>query len=246
MMKQAIVQLARRNIRSQYAGSSLGLFWALIEPLILATAFIFLRRNGMIAVGEISLPYPVYAVCGVLVWQTCCDGLTGSMNSIASMRPVLKTAQIGTVDVIGSTLLSMGFFHVFRLVIAVCTAVAFGIHDPMGLGVFVALSFVPLFFGMIIGILVAPFAEIYSDIKILVAASLRPLLFVSGVIIPIPATYSFLHTFNPIAVSISAARNGLVGLDNEDFALLAVWVGVMLLLFCLSFFVFRRALRVVL
>lgn len=245
-MNQAIVQLARRNIRSQYAGSSLGLVWALIEPLILASAFIFLRRSGIITVGEISLPYPVYAVCGVLVWQTCCDGITGSMNSISSMRSVLKTARIGTIDVIGSTLLSLSFFHVFRLIIAVCTAIVFGIHDPMGLVLFVALSFVSLFFGMTIGILVAPFAEIYTDIKIFVAASLRPLLFVSGVIIPIPSTFSFLHVLNPIAVSISAARNGLVDLDNVDFALLAVWGGVMLLLFCFSFSVFRRALRVVL
>tara|TARA_R110002126_G_scaffold92927_12_gene220428 strand:- start:21422 stop:22159 length:738 start_codon:yes stop_codon:yes gene_type:complete len=243
---QPAFQLVRRDIRAQYAGSGLGLIWALLEPLILATAFIFLRHSGMITIGDITLPYAVYAVTSLMVWQTCVDGINGGLNSITRMRPLLKTTQVSAGSVVWVVILTACFFHLFRLVVALGVALAFGIHDPVNLLAYALLSFLAPFFGVAIGLLVAPFAELYRDLKILVSSALRPLLFVSGVIIPIPDQFSFLGVYNPIAVAISTARDALVGVGRVDYGLAGLWLAIMFIVFAIALFIFRRTLRIVL
>jgi len=79
-----IQQLFKRNFRATYRQSVLGLFWALIIPIVSVGTFIFLSRGGVFDVGDISIPYPIFAVAGTALWQLFSVGLTLSANSLVS------------------------------------------------------------------------------------------------------------------------------------------------------------------
>ena len=49
-------QLFKRNFSATYKQSVLGIFWALIIPLVSVVTFIFLNSGGVVDVGDINIP----------------------------------------------------------------------------------------------------------------------------------------------------------------------------------------------
>ena len=75
-------QLFKRDFLAVYKQSFIGSFWALIIPLISVGAFIILNRSGIFNIGDINVPYPVYAILGMAFWQLFSTGLIASANSL--------------------------------------------------------------------------------------------------------------------------------------------------------------------
>ena len=75
-------QLFRRNFSALYRQSLLGITWALIIPLVGVGTFIYLNASGIFNVGVITIPYPLYAVAGIALWQLFSVGLALSANSL--------------------------------------------------------------------------------------------------------------------------------------------------------------------
>lgn len=75
-------QLFKRNFNALYRQSLLGITWALIVPLVTVGVFIFLNASGIFNMGFITIPYPLFAVAGIALWQLFSVGLTSSANSL--------------------------------------------------------------------------------------------------------------------------------------------------------------------
>jgi lipopolysaccharide transport system permease protein len=76
------LQLFKRDFFSIYKQSFIGVFWAFIMPLISVGTFIILNRSGVFTIGEIDVPYPIYAILGLAYWQLFSTGLVASSNSL--------------------------------------------------------------------------------------------------------------------------------------------------------------------
>ena len=74
--------LAARDIRIEYVHTKMGLFWAFIEPLAIAGVFIALRSSGSLEVSGLNMPFSLFAVSGILIWQTFFDGMMMSLTSL--------------------------------------------------------------------------------------------------------------------------------------------------------------------
>jgi len=75
-------QLFKRDFFAIYKQSFIGVFWAILIPLISVGTFILLNSSGVLSIGEIQFPYPVYAILGMAFWQLFATGLVASSNSI--------------------------------------------------------------------------------------------------------------------------------------------------------------------
>ena len=51
-------QLFKRNFSATYRQSALGIFWALVVPLVAVGTFIFLNKGGIFDIDGITIPYP--------------------------------------------------------------------------------------------------------------------------------------------------------------------------------------------
>jgi lipopolysaccharide transport system permease protein len=75
-------QLFKRDFLAVYKQSFIGIFWALIIPLISIGTFIILNKSGVFSIGNINVPYPIYAILGLAFWQLFSTGLIASSNSL--------------------------------------------------------------------------------------------------------------------------------------------------------------------
>jgi lipopolysaccharide transport system permease protein len=76
------LQLFKRDLFATYKQSFIGVFWALIIPLVSVGTFIVLDRSGVLSIGEIDTPYGIYAILGMAFWQLFSTGLISSSNSL--------------------------------------------------------------------------------------------------------------------------------------------------------------------
>lgn len=75
-------QLFKRDMFAFYKQSLLGAVWIIFVPLITVGTFILLRSSGVVAVGDLSAPYPIYAGLGVAVWQLFAQGILSGASSL--------------------------------------------------------------------------------------------------------------------------------------------------------------------
>ena len=79
--KWLIFQLFLRDVKSMYKQSFIGVFWTLIIPFFALGTFIVLNSSGIITLGDINAPYPIFAVLGLAFWQIFSTGINWSKKS---------------------------------------------------------------------------------------------------------------------------------------------------------------------
>ena len=97
-----IWRLAYKDLSDRYAGAAFGMFWTILQPLLLIAlytivfTFIFKVRIG--GNGN-PIEYAFYAVAGLLPWITSADGMGKSVSAITSRAAFVKQT-IFPVDVL--------------------------------------------------------------------------------------------------------------------------------------------------
>ena len=112
-------QLFRRDFLALYKQTYMGIIWALIIPIFSVGIFIILNTSGVLSVGNIQTPYPIYAVMGMMFWQLFSGGLISASNSLANAGPTIVKINFSkkslVVASLGKSLLS--FFIQFILLV---------------------------------------------------------------------------------------------------------------------------------
>ncbi|MCI5226182.1 MAG: hypothetical protein D3918_05840, partial [Candidatus Electrothrix sp. AX2] len=85
-----ITAMAVREIRAQYVGSSLGLLWTLIHPLVMITVFWFVFSIGFKAKPLNDVPFVVWLTAGLAPWYIFSEIISGSTNTIVTHSHLIK------------------------------------------------------------------------------------------------------------------------------------------------------------
>lgn len=87
--RDLFVILAYRDLRVRYAQTFLGLTWAVVQPLV--TLVIFTLVFGrFVKVDTGGVPYPVFALCGMVAWTYFAFVMNQSGNSIIGAQEMVK------------------------------------------------------------------------------------------------------------------------------------------------------------
>ncbi|RLA84372.1 MAG: hypothetical protein DRG40_05880 [Deltaproteobacteria bacterium] len=85
--KELLKNLVLRDLKVRYKRSVLGVFWALLEPLILMILFTVVFSFVLRIKVE---KYPVFVLCGLLPWSFFSTGLSYSSTSISEHANLIK------------------------------------------------------------------------------------------------------------------------------------------------------------
>lgn len=80
--RELIWRLIVRDISVRYRQSVLGYVWAILPPVIMVAIFAFLTNSRTIPISQTSLPYVVYALWSIGVWQLFAGGLSACTSSL--------------------------------------------------------------------------------------------------------------------------------------------------------------------
>ena len=86
--RELLFFLAWRDVKVRYKQTLLGASWAVLQPLMLMAAFtiFFSRMAGMSSGG---VPYPLFAMAGLLPWIFFSAGMTSAGNSVVGSERLI-------------------------------------------------------------------------------------------------------------------------------------------------------------
>jgi lipopolysaccharide transport system permease protein len=242
--RELLFFLTWRDVLVRYKQTALGAAWAILQPLFMMVIFtIFFGR--LAGVGSAGIPYPLFALAGLVPWTFFSNAITASGNSLVGSshliskvyfpRLIVPAAAMlaGLVDFALACLLFIGMMLYYR--VGVTAQVLF-------LPVLVLLT---ALFALGVGTWMAALNVKYRDVRFALPFLIQIWLFVSSVILPSSALgpkWQRVLLLNPMSGIIEGYRAALFGLPF-DWPALAVATVITFAVLAYSIFSFSRVER---
>ena len=234
-------RLLIRSLNAQYRQSVLGYLWLLLPPLATALIWVILRASRIISFPDLDIPYPVYIITGIFLWQGFLKLLNTPSQQLAASKHILNKIKFPWEALIlagiGEALFEFALYLVVLASVFVWFEVEFTLMLFLGL-----LGLLPLLlFGLALGLLLLPWNLLYSDIQRGINITTMILFFVTPIIYPLPSgdTGRLLVVLNPIAALLVSARELLTGTGLSYPGLYLLVGGLVLPLTLAGWIIFR-------
>jgi lipopolysaccharide transport system permease protein len=240
--RELIYFLTKREVQIKYKQSVLGVAWVVMQPLTIA--FLFALFFGLVAkIPSDGVPYPVFAIVGIVPWQFTAQTVGLSAGSLVS----------------DSNLISKVYFP--RLVLPISRSL--GLLLDLGISLLVMLGMiavyqvhlsatvflVPLF--LLLGALTAIgpgtlFAAInvrYRDVTLMVPVLVQIWGFATPVIYPgslVTGPLQYLWAVNPMVTVIDGIRWSFFGSPGPDLLSIAISTTTAVAILVFAVIYFRR------
>ena len=80
--RKLIMNLAKNDFKTKYAGSYLGIVWAFVQPIVTILVYWFVFSVGLKAGNVSDYPFVLYLVSGIVPWFFFQDALNGGTNAL--------------------------------------------------------------------------------------------------------------------------------------------------------------------
>ena len=203
-----IFQLFKRDFFTIYKQSFIGVLWAVIIPIVSVGTFIVLNQSGVFAIGDIDVPYPIYAVLGMAFWQLFSTGLIASSNSLVAAGSMITKINFSKKSlVIASTGQAIVSFLI-QLFLIVILFVYYGFKPNIAI-LLIPITMIPMMLLTLgLGFILSILNGIMRDIGKIIAVLMTFLMFLTPVLYKKPTT-GILATFtnyNPLYYLVSVPR----------------------------------------
>ena len=233
-------QLFKREFFAIYKQSFIGIFWAFIIPFISVGTFIILNRSGIFSIGEIKVPYAIYAIFGLAFWQLFSTGLIASSNSLVNGGQMIVKINFSKKSLV---IASAGQSIVSFLIqfVLVCLLFFFYRMSPTIHILFLPFLVLPvLLFTFGIGFILSLLNGIVRDVGNALSTLITFLMFLTPVLYAKPATglLASLTKYNPLYYLISAPRDLVLLGESTEWRgfLIASLISLIVFILCLMTF----------
>jgi homopolymeric O-antigen transport system permease protein len=179
--RELFASLFRRDLRSKYKGSVLGVGWSLANPLLLMAIYVIVFSLLWDVVGNIP-HYPLFLLCGLSVWiffSTSAQGAARSMLDYAELiKKVRFPRQLVAFSVVATQLVP--FVIMLAALMVVDAIVIPETRDTVLLAIPIGALIVCLVAGF--ALLVASANVVFRDVEHLLAALLLPWFFLTPIL----------------------------------------------------------------
>ena len=240
--RELLYFLVWRDVKVRYKQTSIGVGWAVIQPLL--TMIIFTLVFGRFAkIPSDGLPYPIFSFAALLPWTYFASSLTQSILSVVN----------------NSNLITKVYFPRLMLPIAavVCGLVDFSIAFVFLVGMTIwyglvpglGILFVPVFVlltmlsALSVSLWLSAINVRYRDVGQAIPFLVQIWLFASPVAYPasvVPEKWRLLYNLNPMAGVIEGFRWALFGKQTPDVLAIAISIAVVLALLVSGIVFFKR------
>lgn len=116
-----ILNLAKNDFKTRFAGSYLGIVWAFVQPIVTVLVYWFVFQVGLRSGNVQDYPFVLWLVAGLVPWFFFQEALNGGTNALIEYsylvkKVVFKISTLPLVKVI-SALFVHAFFVLFTLIL---------------------------------------------------------------------------------------------------------------------------------
>ena len=237
--RELLFFLTWRDVKVRYKQTALGAAWAILQPLFMMLIFtIFFGR--LAGVGSAGIPYPLFALAGLVPWTFFANAITASGNSLVGSANLITKVYFPRLIVPAAAMLA-GLVDFVLAFILLCLLMLY-----YRVTLTVQVLFLPLLvlltalFALGVGTWMSALNVKYRDVRFALPFVIQLWLFVSSVILPsssVPEKWRWLLLLNPMSAIIEGYRSALLGLPFDWAALgIASVLTVVVLLYSLYSF----------
>lgn len=201
-------RLLVRDISARYRQSLLGIVWAFIPPIVMAAGLTLANEANIINVGNTDIPYPAYVLLSTALWQTFIQALNAPTSAMNSSKGLLAKINLPKeapmLASVGDVLFNFGI----KLLLIVVAFVWFKVHVTWALALAPLALSIMVLFGIMLGLLIAPFALLYQDVNKVLGLITPYWMLMTPVIYPVPAQgfLSEVVRMNPVTPLLVTTR----------------------------------------
>ena len=238
--------LILRDIKIRYTQTLGGFLWTIIQPLALTCVFtmLFSKTLGLTAAFATAMPYPLFALIGILPWTMFATGLTRSTASLVNDWPLVKKSAIPRILLPLSGALAPVVDFAISFVLVFALMLYWDVPFRCTMLAVVPLMLLGLTFCTGLGLWLSAINTRYRDVSwglpfaIWMGMLVSPVAYSSSLVVE-RSRWEFFYTLNPIAGTIEGCRWAILG---YDFPGVILWrSGVVALVILVSGFYFFRS-----
>jgi lipopolysaccharide transport system permease protein len=239
-------QLVVREVKGRYAGSSIGIYWSVINPLVMLAVYTYVF-SAVLKVRLGNEPgitdFALYLFCGFLAWnafqeivQRCTTVVLDNVLLIKNLSFPSKVLplSIGINSIINETI------GMVILVIAVTAVLGF---FPVYTWFLIPLMVLQLLFGLGLGFIFSTIHVFFRDTAQFVSVFLMIWMFGTPLFYPermIPPEFQFLLDMNPMAYLLRMFREVCLRNAFPDLRDVAIFGIVSVAFFIIGYFVYTK------
>jgi lipopolysaccharide transport system permease protein len=235
--------LSAHRISVRYKQTSLGVLWAVLQPLLMMVIFtaVFSVLAKMPSDGT---PYALFAFAALLPWTFFSTAVTNATNSLVSHTQLITKVYFPR-EILPATYVVAGLFD-FAVGFVVLLGLMAWFHVPLTAEAFNLLPILVLLSAWILAVsLVLAAVQVrFRDIGVALPVFVQALMFASPVIYPlnvVPASWRAWYLLNPMAGIVSSFRDILLHQAAPDPEPLRLALIVTALALPAAYLFFKRA-----
>ena len=169
-------EIVAKNIKIQYRNSVLGMFWTLLQPLLttLVLVFFFGYVFGRQSNPDAVVNFPIYLLCGRLLYEFFSQSTKRSMRSVTGSASVLKKVKVPKyIYPVANTISTFITFLISMIVLVGFIVFFYILNDPKNppprITPYILLAIVPLLILFLlcmgVGLILATLSVFFKDVE---------------------------------------------------------------------------------
>lgn len=215
--RELLFFLTWRDVKVRYKQTLLGAAWAILQPLFMMVIFtIFFGR--LAAVGSSGVPYPIFALAGLVPWTFFSNTITASGNSLVGSAHLITKVYFPRLIVPAAAMLAGLVDFVLAFVLLIVLMFYYRVALTVQVLFLPVLVLLTALFGLGVGTWMSALNVKYRDVRFALPFLIQLWLFVSSVILPsssLSAKWRWVLMFNPMSGIIEGYRAALFGLPFD-------------------------------
>ena len=219
--RELLFFLTWRDVKVRYKQTALGAAWAILQPLFMMIIFtIFFGR--LAAVDSSGVPYPLFALAGLVPWTFFANSITASGNSLVGSANLITKVYFPRLIVPAAAMLAGLVDFVLAFGMLCLLMLYYRVTLTPQVLFLPVLVFMTALFGLGVGTWMSALNVKYRDVRFALPFVIQLWLFVSSVILPstsVPQKWRWILLLNPMSGIIEGYRSALLGFPFDWTAL---------------------------
>jgi lipopolysaccharide transport system permease protein len=211
--RHVIYELTRRDFKTVYLGSYLGITWAFLLPLANVFIFWFVFQVGFRSRPVENFPFILWYITGLIIWNFFSDSVNNGMNSVTQNAFVVKKVpfSIGILPIV--KILSAFVIHLFFILLVIVLFMIYGHYPDIYYLQVIYYLLATFFFVLGLSWLTSSVVIFFSDLRQIVTILLQFGFFLTPIfwnLKILPEKYHFAMKFNPVYYIIEGYRDSFI------------------------------------
>ena len=242
--RSLLVALVRRDLKVKYKNMMFGVAWAVLQPLM--TMLIFTLFFGrIIKLPSEDIPYPVYALSGLVLWQFFSRALTEGSTSLVSFGGMLNKVYFPRLIAPLTGIVSAAVDFGFSFVVLLAVMVFYGVYPAATLLLVPVYLILAVLVSLSVSLWLAALDVLYRDVRIVLGYATQLLFYATPVVYSttiLPQGW-FIYRLNPLVPIVQGFRRAVVGGTSIPELLPTLIAGVLVLVSLISGALFFRRIE---